>query len=382
MNKFIQLIAVLACGIIAVCLCGCHKMSAPNGSISWSGFGKTSDGARVKIYTLRNSSGAKVSILTYGGIVQKLMMPDRNGQLADVALGFDTLDDYLDDDAHFGGLIGRYANRIDGAQFTLEGKTHSLEANGRGYTIHGGSKGFDRVVWDATPSIGTNGPTLMLSHVSPDGDAGFPGTLTVTAQYTLTEDNELKLEFTATTDKPTVVNFSDHMFFNLAGQGNGDVLGHVLTINANQITPVDDNMIPTGAFTNVAGTPFDFRKPTLIGARINDDDPMLGHSGGYDLNWVINKPPGQLGLVARVVEPNSGRVMEVWSDEPGVQFYTGNALDGTSGKGGQAYQAHGGFCLEPQHYPDSPNQPAFPSTELKPGQTFHNNIIYKFSVEK
>jgi aldose 1-epimerase len=279
-------------------------------------------------------------------------------------------------------LIGRYGNRIGGAQFTLNGQTYTLAKNNNGNTLHGGLKGFDKVVWTARPLMTSDGPSLILTYVSPDGEEGFPGNLEVTAVYTLTENNALKLQYTAKTDRPTVVNLTHHSYFNLAGQGSGDVLGHVVYINANQTTPVDSGLIPTGDFADVTGTPFDFRKPTTIGARINDPDRVLQYGPGYDHNWVINKPAGEFGLMARVTEPKTGRVLEVWSDQPGLQFYSGNFLDGTiTGKGGAVYQIHDAFCMEPQHYPDSPNKPNFPSVELDPGQTYHATIVYKFSTE-
>jgi aldose 1-epimerase len=283
---------------------------------------------------------------------------------------------------YFGALIGRYGNRIGGAKFTLEGHTYTLATNNAANSLHGGLKGFDKVVWTAKPSVGIHGPQLVLAYLSRDGEEGFPGNLEVTAIYTLTDNNELKLEFAATTDKPTVVNLTHHTYFNLAGQGTGDVLGHLVQINADQTTPVDSGLITTGTFADVTGTPFDFRTPTAIGARINDPDKVLQYGPGYDHNWVINKPLGQFGLQARVVEPTSGRVLEVWSDEPGLQFYAGNFLDGTlTGKGGKVYQRRTGFCMEPQHFPDSPNKANFPSVELKPGQTYHNKIVYKFIAE-
>jgi len=377
----------MAAGLLAMSLAGCASMSKTNSSISKAAFGKTPDGTPVEIYTLRNSKGAEACIMTYGGIVQKLTMPDKNGNYADVVLGFDTLDGYTNPKyvgacPYFGALIGRYGNRIGGAKFTLEGKTYTLAGNNNGNSLHGGIKGFDKVVWKATPLVTANGAALELNYLSKDGEEGFPGNLNVTAVYTLTDDNALKLTFSATTDKPTVVNLTHHSYFNLAGQGNGDILGHLVYMNSDQTTPVDSGLIPTGAFADVTGTPFDFRKPTAIGARINDPDTVLQYGPGYDHNWVINKPFGEFGLMARVVEPNSGRVMEVWSDEPGLQFYAGNFLDGTlTGKDGKVYQRRYAFCMEPQHYPDSPNKPKWPSVELKPGQTYHNVIEYKFSVQ-
>jgi len=382
----------MAAGLLAVSLIGCAEMSTKNqssiDSISQADFGQTPDGTPVQIFTLHNARGAEARIMTYGGIVQKLTMPDKNGNFADIVNGFETLNGYTDPKyvgacPYFGALIGRYGNRIGGAQFTLEGQTYTLAKNNNGNSLHGGVKGFDKVVWTAVKSdVGPDGPRLVLNYLSKDGEEGFPGNLNVTATYTLTDDNALKLEFTATTDKPTVVNLTHHSYFNLAGQGSGDILGHLVYINSDKTTPVDSGLITTGAFADVAGTPFDFRKPTAIGAHINDPDTILKYGPGYDHNWVINKPPGKFGLMARVTDPASGRVMEVWSDEPGLQFYAGNFLDGTlTGKDGKVYQRRYAFCMEPQHYPDSPNHPNFPTTELKPGQTYHNIIEYKFSAQ-
>jgi aldose 1-epimerase len=350
-------------------------------SVTKADFGQTPEGKPVEIYTLRNRKGMTASILTYGGIVQSLFVPDKNSGFADVVLGYDDLPGYLESSSFLGALIGRYGNRIGGAKFTLDGKTYTLAANDGPNSLHGGLLGFDKVVWTARPLPTLRGPALILTYVSNNGEEGFPGNLKVTATYTLTENNELQLEFTAKTDKPTVVNLTHHSYFNLAGQGNGDILGHQVYINADQITPVDARLISTGEFADVTGTPFDFRTPTAIGARINDPDKVLRYGSGYDHNWVINKPLGEFGLQARVVEPASGRVMEVWSDEPGLQFYTGNSFDGSiKGKGGAAYPTRAGFCMEPQHYPDSPNQPNFPSVVLRPSQTYHNRIVYKFST--
>ena len=387
-----NIIPFITAGLASACLVGRANMSTSTKStdtITHASFGNTPDGTPVEIYTLHNARGAEARIITYGGIVQKLTMPDENGKFDDIVLGFDNLDGYTKDSyvkacPYFGALIGRYGNRIGGAKFTLEGQTYTLAANNGPNSLHGGLKGFDKVVWKPVKAdIRPEGPRLVLNYLSKDGEEGFPGNLSVIATYTLTDDNALKLTFSATTDKPTIVNLTHHSYFNLLGQGNGDILGHLVYINANQTTPVDSGLITTGAFADVTGTPFDFRKPTAIGARINDPNPILQYGPGYDHNWVINKPLGKFGLMARVVEPTSGRVMEVWSDEPGLQFYAGNFLDGTlTGKDGKVYQRRYALCMEPQHYPDSPNKPNFPSTELKPGQTYHNVIEYKFSVEK
>jgi aldose 1-epimerase len=378
-----HIIQTTAAGLLAASLVGCSTMSInPKSSITKAEFGTMPDGRTVDIYTLRNSKGAEACILTYGGIVQKLTMPDKNGKFADVVLGFDNLQDYINKSPYFGALIGRFGNRIGGGEFTLDGHTYTLPKNDHGNTLHGGLKGFDKVLWTARPSVGVHGPQLTLAYVSKDGEEGFPGNLEVTAIYTLTENNELKLEFTARTDKPTVINLTHHSYFNLSGQGSGSILDDLVYINSDEITAVNSQLIPTGQFENVTGTPFDFRTPTAIGARINDPNQELQYGPGYDFNWVINKPSGQLGLMARVTDPNSGRVLEVWSDQPGLQFYTGNFLDGTLvGKDGKVYTRRSAFTLEPQDYPDAPNQPNFPSCVLRPGQTYHNTIEYKFSVE-
>ena len=385
MKKITQFLMSMSAGLGAACLVGCSSMPIPTntvGTISQAPFGKMPDGAPVAIYTLRNSKGMEARIMTYGGIVQSLKVPDKNGKFDDVVLGYDDLDGYLKATPYFGALIGRYGNRIGGAKFTLEGKTYTLATNNGPNSLHGGIKGFDKVVWKATSLVTADGPALQLTYFSKDGEEGFPGNLKVTAVYTLTDNNELHLYFTATTDQPTVCNLTHHSYFNLAGQGNGDILGHIVYINADNTTPVDSNLITTGEIKPVDGTPFDFRKPTAIGARINDPDTVLQYGPGYDHNWVINKPMGKLGLQARVYEPATGRVMEVFSTEPGLQFYTGNSLDGSiTGKDGKVYQRRTAFCMEPQHYPDSPNKPMFPITELKPGETYQNTIIYRFYVK-
>ncbi|HOP96055.1 MAG TPA: aldose epimerase family protein [Verrucomicrobiota bacterium] len=385
-TNMIEWMLVLGAGACVVCLVGCATSGSPAGNITKQPFGKTPDGQSVELYTLRNSKGAEAKIITYGGIVQSLTMPDRNGNFEDVVLGFDSIEGYTSDrylraNPYFGALIGRYGNRIGDAKFTLDGQTYTLAPNNNGNSLHGGNKGFDKVVWNAKPVQTPNGPGLELTYLSKDGEEGFPGNLNVKALYTLTHDNELRVDFTATTDKPTVVNLTQHSYFNLRGQGNGDILGHEVYINADRTTPVDSELIPTGEFASVDGTPFDFRKPTAIGARIDDPNTQLQYGPGYDHNWVINKPYGQLGLQARVYEPTTGRVLEVLSDQPGLQFYAGNFLDGSLiGKGGKPYPRRSGFCMEPQHYPDSPNKPQFPSTTLRPGETYKCTIIYKFSA--
>lgn len=344
-------------------------------------FGKLADGREVQVFTLINKSGIEVRILDYGGIVVSLKVPDRNGVMGDVVLGFDNLDDYVTKSPYFGCLVGRFGNRIAGGKFTLNGKQYTLALNNDDInSLHGGLIGFDKVIWDAATALTPSGPALTLTYVSPDGEEGFPGTLSVTAVYTLTEDNALALDYTAVTDQDTVVNLTHHSYFNLACKG--DVLDHVVTINADAFTPVDEALIPTGAVCPVEGTPFDFRKPRKIGERINSPDPQLKCGGGYDHNWVLNHPAGKLALAATVAEPTSGRMMEVLTTAPATQFYTGNFLEDPVGKGGRIYAVRTGLCFEPQHYPDSPNQPSFPSTVLKPGQVYKNTIIYRFSVTK
>jgi aldose 1-epimerase len=379
-----QWLKILSAGLGAAALVGCANLSttpAPRGQITRQPFGQTKDGVAVDLYTLRNSKGAEAGICNYGGLVIFLKMPDRDGQFGDVVLGYDNLADYLKETPYFGAMIGRYGNRIAKGKFTLDGKEYTLAINNGPNALHGGLKGFDKVVWEPRILARPEGPSLELRYTSKDGEEGYPGNLSVIAVYTLTDENALKLEYSAITDKDTVVNLTQHSYFNLAGKG--DILNHQVMIPADKFTPVDSTLIPTGELKPVDGTPFDFRTPTAIGARINQNDEQLRFGGGYDHNWVINKPLGQLGLMARVEEPTSGRVLEVWSTEPGLQFYTGNFLDGKlTGKGGWVYQFRNGFCMEAQHYPDSPNQPNFPSVVLKPGQVYQNTIIFKFSVLK
>lgn len=354
------------------------------GSTTKKSFGKTPDGQPVDLYVLTSKGGAEASITNYGGAVVSLKMPDRSGKMADVVLGYDTADGYVNDKSFFGALVGRYGNRIGHAQFALDGKTYTLAKNNGENSLHGGIKGFNKAMWTAKIMPAKDGQSLELSYLSKDGEEGFPGNLKVSVIYTLTDSNALRIAYSATTDKKTVVNLTNHSYFNLAGQGSGDILGHLLMIQADKFTPVDAGLIPTGEFRDVAGTPFDFRKELAIGARIDQDEEQLKLGGGYDHNFVLRRSndPGE-SLAARVLEPASGRVLEVWTTEPGVQFYTGNFLDGkTIGKGGVTYPRRSAFCLETQHYPDSPNQPKFPSVVVNPGEHYHTITTYKFSVEK
>jgi aldose 1-epimerase len=395
---------MLALGAGAAFLAGCANQSPPQNAPSQSApklagvsssqstgkeyiekgrFGITPDGMRVSIYKLHNKNGFEASILTYGGIVVSLKAPDEYGFYGDVVLGYDDLDSYVTNSPYFGALIGRYGNRIAKGHFTLDGTTYTLATNNYPNALHGGLKGFDKRVWHATTNAGKDGPELILDYLSKDGEEGYPGNLKVTATYTLMRDNALRLEYTAETDKDTVINLTQHSYFNLRGDGFGNILHHQVMIPADRFTPVDSTLIPTGELKPVEGTPFDFRTATAIGERIGQEDEQLKFGGGYDHNWVINKKFGDLTLMARVTSPETGRVLEVFSTEPGLQFYTGNFLDGTiKGKGKRVYAHRGAFCMEPQHYPDSPNKPEFPTVELKPGQVYHNTIIYRFSVEK
>ena len=337
----------------------------------------TADGQPVDLYTLQDGK-ITVKILTYGGIVQSIEAPDRNGKTANIVLGFDGLDGYVQtgNKPYMGAIIGRYANRIAGGTFQLNGKTYHVPKNDGDNALHGGLHGFNKKVWTSTET--ENG--VELKYVSKDGEEGFPGNLTTTVRYTL-KGNELRIDYTATTDADTVLNLTNHSYFNLKGQGNGDILGHAMKINAHRYTPVDKNLIPTGELAPVAGTPFDFLEPTAIGARIDADNEQLKLARGYDQNWVLEGDGKKVIVAAEAYEPTTGRVLEVLTDQPGIQFYTGNFLDGSvTGTDGKVYKKRYAFCLETQHYPDSPNQPKFPTTELKPGQTFRSTTVYRFSA--
>jgi len=342
-------------------------------------FGKLADGTPVDSYTLTNKNGVEVKITNYGATITSIKAPDKNGKFEDVVLGYDSIDGYLAKNPHLGAVAGRYANRIAKGQFTLNGKTYTLAKNNGENHLHGGPKGFYQVLWTATPAESKDGVTMH--YLSKDGEEGYPGNLDVTVTYTLTDINELKIAYAATTDKDTILNLTNHSYFNLAGAGNGDILKHELKINAPQITPVDKTLIPTGDVRQVAGTPFDFSKLTAIGAHINDPDEQLIIGKGYDHNFVLDVNNSIGTPAVEVYEPTTGRVMQVYTDQPGVQLYTGNFLDGTiTGKGGKVYNQRYGFCLETQHYPDSPNKPNFPNVVLKPGQRFVSTTIFKFSA--
>jgi aldose 1-epimerase len=345
-------------------------------------FGKTEEGQTVERYTLRNQNGVEVDVMTWGATVTRIAVPDRQGKTADVTLGFDTLTPYLSPHPFFGSIVGRYGNRIAKGRFTLNAVEYKLATNNEPNHLHGGTRGFDRRLWKGQATTVDGNPAVKLTYVSPDGEEGYPGTLTATVTYSLTPKNALRIEYHATTDKDTVVNLTNHAYFNLAGQGTGDILGHVLMIDADRFTPVDKGLIPTGELRPVDGTPFDFRKPTAIGARINADDEQIRFGGGYDHNWVLNGQMGQRRRIVHLSEPKSGRTLEVFTVEPGIQFYSGNFLNGVKGKEGKLYNRRDGLCLETQHFPDSPNKPSFPSTTLKPGQVYRTTTEYVFGVEK
>ncbi len=374
----IQRIVTIAV-VVCLMMSGCGKEMAKEGgasmNLSKAEFGKMPDGSAVDLYTLTNGKGMTVKVTNYGGIITHILVPDRNGKTADVALGFDDLGGYLGGHPFFGAIAGRYANRIGNAKFTLNGKEYTLAANDGINHLHGGKVGFDKKVWKAEPVKGRNFVGVKLTYVSPDMEEGYPGTLTSVVTYELTNNNELRMNYEAVTDKDTVLNLTNHTYFNLGGIGSGDVLGHEMLFFADSYTPVDAGLIPTGEIKSVKGTPWDFLTARTIGERIGQIP------GGYDHNHVLRNQSGKLALGVKVVEPKSGRVMQVYTTQPGVQFYTGNFLDGSVKGKGVSYGKHAGFCLETQHYPDSPNKPQFPSVVLKPGQVYRQTTVYAFSTQ-
>ncbi len=356
--------------------------SQPQNRIQKRVFGKLADGATIDIYTLTNRNGLQAQISSYGGAVVALKTPDNRGRMADIVLGYDQPQGYEKDTSYFGALIGRYANRIAGGKFSLNGVEYQLAQNNGENHLHGGERGFDKVVWQVQEVSRSEGPALQLSYHSKDGEENYPGNLQVDVVYILTNEDELRIEYTATTDKETIVNLTHHSYFNLAGAGTGNILSHQLTIYADRFTPVNETLIPTGELKQVKGTPFDFTVPTPIGKRINEPDEQLRLGRGYDHNFVLNKGSDELSLAAEVYEARSGRVLQMWTTEPGMQFYTGNFLDGVRGKARKVYNQRDGFCLEAQHFPDSPNRPAFPTTVLKPNEKYTQTTVYKFSVKR
>jgi aldose 1-epimerase len=349
--------------------------------IKESAFGTMPDGTPVKLFTLSNASGMEVRAINYGAILVSIKVPDRNGRVDDVVVGHDDLEGYLTKSRFFGAVVGRYGNRIAGGRFTLDGRTYQLTQNNGQNHLHGGAKGFDKVVWKASINDDPRGPSVAFTHTSPDGEEGYPGTLLARIVYTLTDKNELVIDYSATTNKPTLVNLTQHSYFNLAGHGSGDILDHQLTLNADRYTPVDASQIPTGEIAPVDGTPFDFRRGVTIGARIDADHEQIRFGSGYDHNFVLARSGDGLVQAAHVVDPKTGRTLDVSTTEPGVQFYSSNKLDGSHvGKGGHVYSARSSFCLETQHFPDSPNRANFPSTVLRPGEEYRSTTVFKFGV--
>ena len=381
MTRYIVLIL-----LAALFLANCSSQQAQKKALSSpmtitkQPFGSTALAETVELYTLSNPKGMEVKVSTFGGVIVSLKAPDKAGNLGDVVLGFDSLAGYQKENPYFGAVVGRYGNRIGKAMFTLNRVAYKLAANNGPNHLHGGVRGFDKVLWKAKEMSTPDGVRLDLLYTSKDGEEGYPGTLTTTVSYTLLgEKNELRIDYEAVTDKATVINLTNHSYFNLAGQGEGNILNHSVTILADRTTPVDAGLIPTGELKHVAGTPFDFRAPHTIGERIDAKDPQIAAGKGYDHNFVLNKAGSELELAARVTEPTTGRVLEVLTTEPGLQFYTGNFLDGTlTGKGGKVYGHRSAFCMETQHFPDSPNKPAFPSTTLTPVDRYRSTTVYRF----
>ena len=378
--NWVRLAAAALCVLACFAVAAAAQRRGGGGSVRREDFGRTADGRAVALYTLTNRGGAEARVITYGGTVVSLKVPDRRGRLADVVLGFDDLEGYVAQDFYIGSLIGRYANRIANARFTLNGVEYKLAANNGAHNLHGGPRGFDKVVWQARPLSSRGGAALELTYLSRDGEEGFPGNLSARVVYTLTDAHELRVDYSATTDKDTVVNLTQHSYFNLAGEGAGDILDHRLRLFARYFTPTDSTSIPTGRLRLVRATPFDFLSFKRIGERINDDHEQLKFGNGYDHNFVVNGRKGLLRRAAEVYEPTTGRVMEVWTTGPGIQFYTGNYLAVERGKGGKSYPRRTGFCLETQHYPDTPNKPQFPPAVLRGGRRYSTTTVYRFSA--
>ncbi len=376
---------VVLVSLTATMFCSCTKgqpaagAGAGKATIEVKPFGKA-DGQDVQLYTLTNAKGMKAQITNYGAIVTSLTAPDKNGKFDDIVMGYDNLDAYVKNSPYFGAIVGRYGNRIGKGKFTIDGKEYSVTVNDGANHLHGGKKGFNKVVWQSEKVESPTGVGVKLTYLSKDGEEGYPGNLKAVVTYTLTNDNELRVDYEATTDKATPVNLTHHGYWNLTGM-QSDILGHQLMIPADKTTPVDSGLIPTGELAGVEGTPFDFRKSTAIGARINAENEQIKFGKGYDHNWVLNKKDGEMSVAAELYEPTSGRVVTISTTEPAIQFYSGNFLDGTiTGKGGKVYKLRSGLCLETQHYPDSPNKPNFPTTLLKPGQTYKTTTVHKFST--
>ena len=377
-NRKASSVGLLRSRYLLVMLTGCSartETSNIGNTARKTTWGMTPDGKTVELYTLKNNKGAEARIMNYGGVLVSLKVPDRTGAFGDVVAGLDSFQDYLKPPPYFGAIIGRYGNRIGNARFTLNGVEYKLAKNDGQNSLHGGMRGFDKRLWQANP---LSPESLELKYRSADGEEGYPGNLDVTVKYTLTDANELRIDYSAMTDKETVLNLTNHSYFNLAGEG--DILAHEVTINADRFTPIDKGLIPTGELKDVTGTPFDFRTATPIGKRIEQKDQQLIFAGGYDHNWVLNRTGDGLETVAKVTDPKSGRVMEVLTTQPGLQFYTGNFLDGTLKGKGRTYTRRSAFCMETQHFPDSPNKPSFPSTVLKPGSTYQSTTVYRFST--
>ena len=377
-KNYVFLAAIIGLFLLTVC----STQNTTNDSVKKELFGKLKTGEEVFAYTLQNKAGMQAKIINFGATLVSLTAPDKNGKYEDVTLGYDNINDYAEGTSYFGAIVGRYGNRIGKGKFTLDGKEYQLTINNGENHLHGGIKGFNKVIWNAEPETTDSTQSLKLTYLSPDGDQGYPGNLNITVVYTLHENNSLEIDYSATTDKPTILNPTHHSYFNLTGNVDNTILNHELKIDADYITPVDKGLITTGKLEKVEGTPFDFRTFHKIGERINDKDQQLEYGMGYDHNWVLNNYNGSVREVAELYEPVSGRLMQVFTDQPGLQFYSGNFLDGTiKGKGGKMYKHRTGLCLETQHYPDSPNKPDFPSARLNPGDTYKQTTIYHFTTK-